>query len=230
MEPKERLNPVKVLHRLLRLLPESVVLELKRLRYQYLIKRSYFRSEEMEFQVLDQLIKPGDTVVDIGANVGHYTLKMAKLVGPSGRVFGFEPISRTFDLLSSNVVFGGFSNVSLFNCAITDRLAEVAFSVPEGNYYQSHLSQDGDWKVMGYPLSCFMPPLDTVSFLKIDAEGCDEEIVLGASEYVNSVRPIVMVEVTGGSPGWLANLKAIAPLPSTGPTMASLFPVRRARV
>ena len=156
MESKERLNPVSLLYKLSNLLPESFVLELKRVRYQYLIKKGRFRSEEKEFQYLDQLINPSDTVIDVGANVGHYTLEMAKLVGPTGRVFSFEPIARTFDLLSSNVVFGRFNNVSLFNCAITDHINQVSFSVPEGNYYRSHLSDEGEWKVMGYPLLNFL--------------------------------------------------------------------------
>jgi len=175
------------------------MLELKRLRYQYLIHQNRFRSEEKEFQYLEQLISPGDTVVDIGANVGRYTLRMADLVGNGGRVLGFEPITRTFDLLSSNVVFGGFNNVSLFNCAITDRVAEVAFSVPDGNYYQSHLSDDGAWKVMGYPLESFMSSVKNASFLKIDAEGCDEDIVRSARGYINVARPVVMVEISGSA-------------------------------
>ncbi|MFC7542969.1 FkbM family methyltransferase [Siccirubricoccus deserti] len=54
-------------------------------------------------------VKPGETVADIGANLGYYTVLLADLVGPGGRVMAFEPNPRLFDLLQRNVAINGFS-------------------------------------------------------------------------------------------------------------------------
>ncbi len=59
---------------------------------------------------LCRLIKPGDRVLDVGTNVGYYTLMFAQLVGPQGRVLGIEASPRTFDLVSTTVEFNGLSS------------------------------------------------------------------------------------------------------------------------
>jgi hypothetical protein len=64
-------------------------------------------------------VKPGQTVLDIGASIGFFTLLLAKLVGPSGRVFAFEPDIVSFALLKANVLVNGYRNVTLVNKAVT---------------------------------------------------------------------------------------------------------------
>ncbi len=63
-------------------------------------------------------VKPGGTVLDIGANIGFFTLLLAKIVGPTGRVFAFEPGPVSFAFLKANVLVNGYKNVTLVNKAV----------------------------------------------------------------------------------------------------------------
>ena len=85
---------------------------------------------EPDLKVVEHLIKPGDSVVDIGANTGLYTKRMSELVGRDGRVFSIEPVPLTFDILGFNVGKLGLTNVELINCAISDTNGSVIVEVP----------------------------------------------------------------------------------------------------
>ena len=69
--------------------------------------------EEFETELVSKEISKNDVVVDIGANIGYYTLIFAKLVGENGKVFAFEPDPSNFALLKKNVELNGFRNVVL---------------------------------------------------------------------------------------------------------------------
>lgn len=75
--------------------------ELKRIHFRREIRRHTFASTEPEFRLLDSMISAGDWVMDIGANVGHYTKRLSDLVGPRGRVIAVEPVPDTFALLAA---------------------------------------------------------------------------------------------------------------------------------
>ncbi|MDO3722417.1 FkbM family methyltransferase [Marinobacter sp. chi1] len=125
-------------------LPNSWQDELKRIHYGGQIKKGRFVADEPEYESLDQLINDGDWVIDIGANVGHYTKKFSELVGPAGRVIAFEPVPTTFSLLAANVQKFPLKNVSLFNAAVSDKLDLAGMAVPTfstglSNYYPAYL-------------------------------------------------------------------------------------------
>jgi len=82
---------------------------LRRLRYAY-----EFREE------IASTVSPGDTVLDVGANVGQYAALLAAMVGPEGRVLAFEPVPRTFCILGSVVAGLGLSNVDTVQLALAD--------------------------------------------------------------------------------------------------------------
>ena len=80
---------------------------------------SLFGSFEPEQTALvETLVKPGDTVVDLGAHIGYYTLLFAKLVGPSGHVVAFEPSPASCAILRRNVASNGLANVTIVNAAV----------------------------------------------------------------------------------------------------------------
>lgn len=180
----------------LKKLPPGVTSELKRIYYRNQIKKGAFRSEELEFEQLQKIIRPNDHVVDIGANVGHYTLLLAKLVGEGGRIIALEPIPDTFRLLSENVAFSSSRNITLINGAIYSECKEVGFTVPANNYYQSHMSDNGEIRVMCFTLDSLIPVDWSTDFIKIDAEGCDEIIIRDSKGFIERHRPIIMSEIT----------------------------------
>ena len=77
--------------------------------------------EPFETHLLRREIRPGDVVLDIGANIGYYTIQFAHLVGARGKVVAFEPDSVNFNLLEQSVKANRLSNIELVNAAISNR-------------------------------------------------------------------------------------------------------------
>src|SRR5258708_4586206 len=101
--------------------------------------------EPMETRLFKKEIKPGQTVLDIGANIGYYTLIAAKLVGPSGKVYAFEPDPTNFKILKKNVERNGHSNVVLVNQAVADKNKKVRLYLNPANKgdHRIYDSKDG---------------------------------------------------------------------------------------
>src|SRR6266699_2559349 len=91
-----------------------------------LIYCRHFEATEREF--LNRFLRPGDTFVDVGANIGLFTLIAARLVGPQGRVLSFEPTPETFARLTKNVQTNRLENVSCQQLALSDRAGEMEFT------------------------------------------------------------------------------------------------------
>jgi FkbM family methyltransferase len=148
--------------------------------------------------VFERHCKPGMTVVDVGANVGYYSILASKLVGPSGRVIALEPNSENCRLLMSSVRMGGITNVELIPVAC-DRASGWA-------YYSSHVGSNGGLieaeDLLAHP-GVVVPTfrLDDivdgpVHFLKMDVEGAEARVVGGATRLIESNRPIITTELT----------------------------------
>lgn len=122
-----------MLKRIVHVLPEGWLLSLKRHVYAHKIRSNRFRSDEPEHRLLSDFVSPGAWVIDVGANVGHYSLRMSDLVGPTGRVIAFEPIRETFSLLSANVQLFPHANVTLLNMGASDQEDVARMDVPMWN-------------------------------------------------------------------------------------------------
>jgi FkbM family methyltransferase len=178
--------------------PVSVQHELRRHYYAWLIKRGRFRTEEQEFRLLESFVSPGDWVIDVGANVGHYTGKLSRLVGPSGRVLAFEPVPRTFELLTANARQFPHANVTLMNVAISDKPATASLDVPtgQGGAYWAHLTDhDTGLTTLCLPLDSIHLPRQ-VRLAKIDAEGHELAVLRGMTELLHRDRPTLIIEVS----------------------------------
>ena len=178
--------------------PVSVQHELRRHYYAWLIKRGRFRTEEQEFRLLESFVSPGDWVIDVGANVGHYTGKLSRLVGPDGRVLAFEPVPRTFELLTANARQFPHANVTLMNVAISDKPATASLDVPAGQSgaYWAHLTdRDTGLKALCLPLDSIHLPRP-VRLAKIDAEGHELAVLRGMTELLHRDRPTLIIEVS----------------------------------
>jgi len=199
---EEEKTPRAFLKRMVSRLPGSWQNELKRLHYARQIAKGKFITDEPEFALLESMISPGDWVIDIGANVGHYTKKLSELVGASGRVFAFEPVPTTFSLLAANVQLFPNSNVSLLNAAVSDKLDLVGMSVPKfdtglDNYYEAQLSKDADPETSTPVLTVSLDSLQIehpVSMVKIDAEGHEAFVLEGMKALIEIHRPVLVLE------------------------------------
>jgi FkbM family methyltransferase len=81
--------------------------------------------EHYATQQVISFLKPGDIVVDIGANIGYYTLLEAKIVGDSGFVYAIEPVPNTFKMLTRNIEANNYKNILALNLAVGDKNSQV---------------------------------------------------------------------------------------------------------
>lgn len=208
---------MQLLKKLAARLPQRWQAELKRVHFRRQIKKGIFVSEEPEYSILQNLITPGDWVIDIGANVGHYTKRFSELVGGCGRVIAFEPVPATFSLLSENVLLFALPNVSLINAAVSNKLDIVSMSIPEfstglANFYQAHLSSE-----VGSALFVMTIPLDSlcishhVAVVKIDAEGHESFVLEGMRQLIKTSHPVIIMETD--SREVIANVSALGYIP-----------------
>src|SRR3989442_13286025 len=93
---------VRLLKRIAARLPQSLQHELRRLFFRNQIRGRRFVTDEKEYGLLQSFLGPGDWALDIGANVGHYTMRMSELVGAAGRAIAFEPGPSPFSLLAAH--------------------------------------------------------------------------------------------------------------------------------
>jgi FkbM family methyltransferase len=191
-------NMPNILKRVAARFPRQIQHELRRYYYSWQIRRGKFSTLEREFQILESFVEAGDWAIDVGANVGHYTARLSKLVGPTGRVLAFEPVPRTFELLTANARQFPHANVTLMNVALSDSPALAAMEVPgvEGGAYLAHLTErDTGLSVLCLPFDAISLPRP-VRLVKIDAEGHELSVLRGMTKLLTRDRPALIVEVS----------------------------------
>jgi FkbM family methyltransferase len=184
-------------------LPDRWQMELRRRRFRRQILHNQFGTTIPEFHLLATLLELGAWVVDVGANVGHYTKRMSDLVGASGRVIALEPVPQTFSLLAANVALFRHQNVTLLNIAGSSGFSELSMEIPLApsgirNYYRAHVVPlPGELRLLACPLDA-LPFTTPISLIKVDAEGHDEQVLRGAEGILRRDRPSLLVEAVGG--------------------------------
>ena len=148
----------------------------------------------------------GDTFVDVGANVGHFTLLASKLVGDSGRVVAIEASGQTFEALVQNLSRNKVRNVRAIHAAASDLPGVVkVFRGPEthiglSTIIEAEARKQGcelEGQVAAAPLLSLLNPeeIRTARLIKIDAEGAEWAVVAGMSSMLHSGRPDLEVTV-----------------------------------
>lgn len=187
-----------IVKRLISRWPRSLQTSLRRLRYRWLIRSGQFRSDEPEFDRIAEWLSPGDWVVDVGANIGNYTIAFSGLVGSCGRVIALEPVPLTFGLLTQHARLSKARNVTLLNLAASDRTHVVTMQVPlfdSGlkNIYQARIGDGGDQPVLAVPLDA-LALNERVGLIKIDVEGHELRVLRGAMALIERDRPVLIIE------------------------------------
>ena len=158
---------------------------------------------------LPQLVKQGDKVIDIGANLGYYTCPLADLVGESGRVYAVEPVPVIFSVLKRNV--GKRRNVELLNYALgeQERTIEMANdSVASAGYFgtgrnfvsEGELSKDAvRFTAQMQRGSELFGGMEQIDFIKCDIEGYERVVLPELRPLIEKFHPTVLVETDGES-------------------------------
>lgn len=135
--------------------------------------------EPTETDLILGLIQSGHVVLDIGANIGYYTLLFAGIVGDTGHIFAFEPDPYSFELLSKNISVNRFSNVSAFQLAVADRDAELPLYQDKFSNLDHRLfkpsSESASVMVKAVKLDSFLPQIldRRIDFVKMDIQGAE---------------------------------------------------------
>lgn len=145
-----------------------------------------------------RLVKPGMTVLDIGAHVGYHACHAGRLVGPTGLVLAFEPEPRNYELLLANVWRNGLGNVVCFPWAVTEATGFARLYLHATNTGDYRLRDDGERDsipVRAVRLDDMLvvrPPVDVV---KIDVQGGERGAVAGMAGLLASSPSVrVMLE------------------------------------
>jgi FkbM family methyltransferase len=158
-------------------------------------------ADEGSFGAMKGRVHEGAVVLDIGANVGMYTLLMARWVGPAGKVFAFEPAMQTADKLQRHVIMNQLANrVEVIRTAVGNAVGEVTF------YYSAECSGNASVAASAVPGGhSQLVPVTTVdvfcqtraivpTFLKIDVEGFEAYVLDGALETIQQHTPDLLIE------------------------------------
>jgi FkbM family methyltransferase len=149
--------------------------------------------ERCETVLTCQIVKPGDTVLDIGANIGYYTLLASKLVGSSGQVYAFEPELQNFEILKWNVDNLGHENTICTNAGISDYTGEANLFLCRDNPGGHHLHEPVDFEeaqaVQITSVDDFLKgEAERVDYIKIDAQGAEQSILAGMKNTLEKNR------------------------------------------
>jgi FkbM family methyltransferase len=146
--------------------------------------------------LLKKICKPGMTCVDVGANIGIFTLQMARHVGPSGRVFAFEPVPDFFQRLSHHVAINNLqSYVQVERLAASDSVTVGTIFASAATASCTRVSTHGVQPVEFHSvrLDDFLAG-QRVDFLKIDTDGFELNVLGGAMETIERCRPLMLIE------------------------------------
>lgn len=156
---------------------------------------------EDEIKFLRHLLRPGQKVIDIGANYGVYTLSMAHTVGVHGKIWAFEPASTTAALLAASIAANGYTQVTLDQSAVSSACGTAQLSLNDNSELNAlvhgHSAQSTSETVPLVTLDSSMQRYgwESIDFLKIDAEGEEANILKGGTRFFAELSPLVQYEI-----------------------------------
>jgi FkbM family methyltransferase len=151
-------------------------------------------------RLLGRLVRPGENVCDIGANAGFYSLALSRIVGQGGNVFAFEPLPQNLRKLRRHLDLNKIDNVIVSPSALSDRIGSVAFEIGDSDF-TGRISSNarGSLEVPMTTLDQFLveQALADPAFLKIDVEGAEAKVLLGARELIARSHPTMLIAIHG---------------------------------
>lgn len=152
---------------------------------------------------LSEILRAGDVFIDVGANIGFFSLYAAKLVGPRGRVISFEPNPSSAEILEKNIAMNGFKNITVVRKAVSNTPGELTLHIPANN------NVGGASLVhRGETLRTVQVPVDTLDsvlaglqvtnpkLIKFDIEGAELNAVQGGRKILSTPHIAALLEIS----------------------------------
>lgn len=169
----------------------------------------YFRAfETLCVSVVLDYLKPGGVFVDVGANVGYYSLLAKKRAGPSGRVLAFEANPKTLIKLKRNIEMNELDGIEVFEGALSDKAGTLQLFAPTSTFHhgiknhgESSLRNQGwaehvEFTVQADTLDARLPgDVKQIDVLKIDVEGSEPMVFRGAEQTIRKHKPVILMEI-----------------------------------
>jgi len=162
----------------------------------------YGEFSEEETEAFAAILRPGNTVVEAGANIGAHTLGIARIVGPAGRVLAFEPQRAIFQLLCANMALNGITCVEAHWAAAGSTQSRLA--VPRLDLAESHnfggvaldrsRTEPGAREELVPVTTIDSFELPACRLIKVDVEGMEAEVLRGAAATIMRHRPVIYAE------------------------------------
>lgn len=174
----------------------------------HIVQNSY---EPEVAAIFRRLLRAGMGVLDLGANVGYFTMLAAHLVGPSGFVLAVEPNPDNTRLLEASRQLNGFQHVTVTQLAAGRQLGLLTLNATHSNGTTSTLQTGLDGVLAARPVACapmdlLVPAERRVDLLKIDVEGAEYNALLGAKRLLDRDQPAIITEF---SPSLLQGISGI---------------------
>ena len=150
---------------------------------------------------INEYLEQGDTFLDIGANLGYFTLMASHLVGQEGKVIAFEPVTEIYKYIAKNIEINSLTNVTLYKYGLWSEKVEKTFGVPEKAFGGAHVIPDGRYgRTNAFQESIQCQRLDDifsgpVKLIKMDIEGSEPYALQGMTRTVEKWRPIILCEM-----------------------------------
>ncbi len=164
-------------------------------------------------EAVRNILKPGMVAVDIGANIGYFTLLAASIVGPAGRVYAFEPNPSNCALIQLSAEVNHFEHVELFPFALADKPRMVILNSSASTGSTRPLAGIEEFAtstvLRAVSLDATLPAVQRLDVLKIDIDGGEGLAMRGAANTIRRHKPAIFTEF---SPGALQNFSSV-----TGP-------------
>lgn len=155
--------------------------------------------------IIAKVCPPGGTVMDVGANLGDWSLAMAKAVGRAGRIYAFEPVPFLAEALAKTFRINGFADAVVSALALSDSIGEAPFTIGHGddellNVRCSSLTADigkgvhTTVKTTTLDAFCAERKLERLDFIKIDVENHEPAVIRGGVGAIGRFKPAIVFE------------------------------------
>jgi len=164
----------------------------------------FWKLRILEYEViglLPRLCSPGMKILDIGANIGLYTLLFAKYAGPAGQVWAFEPDQRNADTLQRNLRLNGHENVSVDTRAVGAESTKGRLFLSD-SHQGDHRMFDGDESrdaidIDVVAIDDMFQNGESIDLVKIDVQGAEEMVLAGMQEVMSRSRALTLIVEIG---------------------------------
>ncbi len=149
---------------------------------------------------IKNILRPGDTFIDVGANIGQYSLFASYCVGVKGKVIAFEPVKNIFNQFNESIKKNYIDNITLYNKGCGDENKNILINKKDGDLGGSSIIELGFGSkkttelVEIVILDDILINENKVDYIKIDVEGFEYEVLLGLKKTIEKCKPRLLIE------------------------------------